>query len=130
MNIAPAVFDLLRNDATIQGIVGDRIYPDQIPQNVPYPALVHYKQSVERTAFKDSPTVNYKVRYQVDVYAAKFSEAETLAQAVETKLHGYSGTVKGINIQNCYYQDKSDDSFVEELQAHAVQVSFLFRIVN
>lgn len=129
MNIAPAVFDLLRNDSTIAGIVQGRIYPDQVPQNVPYPAIVHYKEDVERTAIKNAPTINYKVRYKVEVYSEKYGDGEVLAQAIEDVLADYSGTVKGINIQRCYYVNKTDDAYIEDLGAHTVQVSFLFRVV-
>ena len=130
MNIAPAVYDLLKNDATISGIVSTRIYPDQIPQNVPYPALVHYKTDVEQNAVKSGgPTKNYKVRWQVDIYTAEYGQSATLAEAIKNLLDEYSGTVQGINIQACYFQGQNDDTFIEQLEAYATQISFLFRVV-
>lgn len=129
MNIAPAVYDLLRNDATVSGIVGTRIYPDQVPQNAPYPALVHYKTDVEQAAFKSGPTTNYKIRWQVDVYSEKYGQSADLAAAIKNVLDLYSGTVQSINIQKCYFQSQSDDTFIEELEAYATQISFLFRVV-
>ena len=129
MNIAPAVFEILKNDATITGIVGTRIYPDQVPQGVPYPALVHYKTEVEQTVIKSAPTKNYKIRWQIDIYSEKYGQSATLAAAIKGLLDEYSGTVKSINIQACYFQSQSDDTFIEQLEAYATQMSFLFRIV-
>lgn len=129
MNIAPAVYDLLSNDVTISGIVSSRIYPDQVPQNAPYPALVHYKTDVEQNAIKSGPTENYKIRWQVDIYSGQYGESADLAAAIKAKLDKYSGTVQGISIQSCYFQSQSDDTFIEELEAYATQLSFLFRVV-
>lgn len=130
MNVAPAIFEILRNDETISGIVKSRIYPDQVPQNVPYPALVHYKTDVEKSTVKSADTENYKVRWQIDVYTAKYGEAATLSQAIIDLLDEYRGTVKNINIQGVYFQSQSDDTFIQELEAFATQMSFLFRIVK
>lgn len=129
MNIAPAVFEILKNDATITDIVGTRIYPDQVPQGAPYPALVHYKTEVEQTVIKSAPTKNYKIRWQIDIYSEKYGQSATLAAAIKDLLDEYSGTVKNINIQACYFQSQSDDTFIEQLEAYATQMSFLFRIV-
>lgn len=130
MNIAPALYELLRKDNTIKGVVKGRIYPDQIPQNVPYPALVHYKTNVGQTVVKSGPTENYKITWQVDIYSEKYGESATLAQAIKNLLDKYSGTVKGINIQGCYFQSQNDDKYIEQLQAYATQMQFLIRVVN
>jgi len=129
MNIAPAVFELLRNDTSITDVVSERIYPDQIPQNVPYPALVHYKTDVEISTVKGAPTTNYKIRWQIDIYSEKYGESADLAENIKSLLNEYRGTVASTNIQGCYFQSQSDDTFIEQLESYATQMSFLFRVV-
>lgn len=129
MNIAPAVYDLLRNDATVASFVGTRIYPDQIPQEASYPAIVHYKTEVDKLAVKSAPTTNYTITLQIDVYCDTFGEGEDIADAIKEVLDEYSGTTQSINIQSCYFNSQADENFIEQQETYVTTQSYLFRVV-
>ena len=129
MNIAPAVYDLLKNDATVAGYVATRIYPDQIPQEAVYPAIVHYKTEVSELAVISAPTTNYRITLQIDVYCDTYGEGEAIASAIKAVLHDYSGTVQSIAISKCYFNSQSDENFISELKTFVTTQSYLFKVV-
>lgn len=129
MNIAPAVYDLLRNDATVAGYVGTRIYPDQIPQEAAYPAIVHFKTEVETLAVKSAPTTNHRISLQIEVFCDTFGEGENIADAIRSVLDGYSGISAGINIVSCYFNSQNDENFIPDQKTYVTTASYLFRVV-
>lgn len=130
MNIAPAVYNLLSNDATVSGLVGSKIYPDQIPQQVAYPAIVHYKTDVNKVAVKTAPTINYRITLQIDIYCDTYGAGETIADAVKAVLDEYSGTVESINIQKAVLNNQADENFIEEQKTYVTTQNYLFRVVT
>lgn len=130
MNIAPAIFELLRTDTTVKGLVADRIYPDQIPQDVVYPAIVHFKTEADELTHKGGTRTTHKIELQIEIYCEKYGETEDIAAAVKAALENYNGTVKGIDIQSCYFNSQSNENFLTEMEAHVIAQSYLFRVIE
>ena len=132
MNVAPVIFELLRTDTTIKGYVGERIYPDSIPQNIVYPAIVHFETDNDSPIHKDddSGVTNHSITVQFDIYAAKFGDTKAIATAIRDRLHYYSGTVKNIVVRGIFYRSQTGETFVEQNEAYVTTQSYLFKTVS
>lgn len=91
--IATGLRTLLLGDSNITAIIGTRLYPIQLPQKPTLPALTYFRVSGEEQASNSGSQDYGWARFQIDAWAETFNEAETLANLVKERLHGFSGTV-------------------------------------
>jgi len=86
------VYDRCMARAGITAIISTRCYPNQLPENVTYPALT-YKAPVSASdaGYRDhsAPTTRTVDRVQLDSYAATGDAAETLADQVAAAFNGW-----------------------------------------
>lgn len=106
MTAEQSLFELLSHDAAVSALVGDRIYPVRLPDEVVLPAMVYAKASCIRYASHGGPSRLSSARFQMDCYSADYLEAKRLALATVAALHGK----KGGNIQAAF-NDNETDSF-------------------
>jgi len=99
-----ALFELLTHDAGMSAIVGDRVYPVRLPDEVILPALVYMKASCIRYASHGGPSKLASSRFQLDCYSADYLEAKRLALAAVAALHGK----KGGDIQAAFNDNETD----------------------
>lgn len=131
MNVAPAIFELLRVDSTVKSYVKERIYPDLIPQNTVYPAIVHFETNNDSPIHKDAGGVqNYNVTVQFDIYSAKFGDTKDIGTAIRNRLDNYKGTVKSIKINGIYFRSQTGETFVEDNEAYVTTQQYLFKVVS
>jgi len=90
--IDEAVRTLLSEDPGVSGIVGNRIYPIELPLRCHFPAISYSKPSNPYRQITGSP------RFQVDCWAEDYLECQNLKDTVEAALDGYAGIVNGVNI--------------------------------
>jgi len=90
--IDEAVRSILAANTEVSALVGTRIYPAVLPLDCALPALSYSKIS---NAYKQIAGVP---RFQISCWTEDYLQCQTLKQAVETALDGYSGTVSGIEI--------------------------------
>lgn len=126
MNISPAIYQILRNVTAITDIVGDRIYPDILPEQESYPALVHYVENQDRLAYTGGTVDTYKINLQVDIYFDVYANGKTLADSIKDTLDQYTGTIGGVNIKSGYFTAESSNNFIEETKTYVITQSFLF----
>jgi hypothetical protein len=102
-----SLFSLLSTGA-VGAIVGTRVYPDILPQNVTYPAVRVQRISTARSQYRDlTGRGNYaSPRIQIDCYALSRSAALALAQAVFDMLEGYHNTIAGLRIDAISTEDE------------------------
>lgn len=100
MPSAEASLFTILNAGAVSAIVGSRIYPDLLPQNVIYPAIRLQRISTARSEFRTLTGVaGYaRPRFQVDCYSLSRSGAVALAQAVYGVLEGFTGTSNGLRV--------------------------------
>lgn len=130
MNIAPVIFELLKDDDTVAGLVKDRIYPDVAPQNTIYPLIVHVEQNNEPLVHKDAPggAQNYNISVQLDIYATKFSVAKEIATAVREALDYYTGTIGTIRVNRCHFAEQASEQAVEENESYVISQGYTFKV--
>lgn len=90
--IGAIVYAALAADATVSGLVGARIYPEEAPDEAALPLVVYTvraQEVVEGTAPMWPCTVS------ANCYAATDGDAETLGAAVRSVLDGFNGSDAG-----------------------------------
>ena len=102
LKILKAIYNILSNNPDITNIVGDKIFPDIVPDldntndNIDYPLII-----MKRTDYKPEYTKGCKileVEVEINCYSNSYFEVIDLAQYVIDSLELYKGEVEGIKI--------------------------------
>lgn len=128
MNAEKVINYLLSNDVTVSGLVADRIYPRQLPENPDLPAIVYTRVSGPLVQSLQGSSHLAHPRIQVDVFTDQYDEAKALAMAVKNALIGQRGTFAGVVTKGILFygdQDMNDD-LEENLvsEQHRVMMEF------
>lgn len=86
----------LLGDATIAGLVGDRIYPTVLPQNATLPAIVYFRNG-GRTEHRPIVQTTGRTRnftVQIQAIGRNYDEADSIEEAIYEKLTAESTTLK------------------------------------
>lgn len=109
MTIDEALFLYLTDASTQTGaLIGDRLYPLNLPQNPTYPAVTYQQITGQLTSTGQSEPGDLEdALYQFDGYATSHKAAKALAGAIRADLSGYQGTLSGIKV-TCLFQNEYD----------------------
>jgi len=94
----------------ITDYVGRRIYFVQAPQNTAQPYMIINKISGVREHTHEGGGLAHP-RFQLSVFAGKYSDAKSCISALQTALQGYSGTMGGdggVKVGVALYDDETD----------------------
>lgn len=97
--VAAAFRDLMLQSADVQTLVAKRIYANRAPQwpaaGEPTNYVVYFRVDsiVERDLSR--PSALRRTRFQVDVYARSYGDAQDIATAIREACDGFRGTVTG-----------------------------------
>lgn len=91
--ISIAVYALLSNVPAVQSAVGNRVWPRRAQAPSKPPFVVYGFAGGTRWHSLTGPSGLTQARVQVDVYAAGYLEARTLAAAIHAALNGFRGEV-------------------------------------
>ena len=108
MNIGNAIYSILNADTTIRGIVTDKIFPVDAPDQRAFPYITYQVISTTPHNNKDRAPSITTLRLQIDVFAQTYQGVQTLADAVNNALSFYYGTVSDINIDIIVFEDEND----------------------
>lgn len=79
--------------AGLTALIGDRVYPQQLPQGATLPAVTYTHISTEPLQDRDSRKPQYsRDRYQLDGWAADYDGALALREAVKTAMGAFRVT--------------------------------------
>jgi hypothetical protein len=106
--IEEAVFDLLRLDDTVYGLVSSRIYPQIIPQNTSLPALEYEIISAPRGHHFTDMTDLVPARFQITAWSETYSNLRTISDAVRNAIDSLQETVGSVEIASCLMIDEVD----------------------
>jgi len=113
-----AIIDILRDDATVAGLIGGsgtkaRVYPYEMPQKAVYPCVVVSMEDIEPSDTKSGASaldVEYIKVECIDIKfknSAESSGAYHIAEAVRSALDRTSGTYSAIVCQSIRFLSKS-----------------------
>jgi hypothetical protein len=96
MTVEEALFAYLRAHPGLAALVGSRIYPLKLPQNVTLPAVAYQRISTSwRYALGGSGPRLTQVRFQISCWAEKYETAKAVASQVRGALGNFSGVMGG-----------------------------------
>lgn len=108
---------------TIAGKVGQRIYPQTLPQNPVYPAIVYDSVSKPRLREIRGPNGRALPRIRYSCWAATLIGAKELADDVRRRLDGYRGPLGPWRIGSCQIEAETD-LYDETVQKHRTLLDF------
>ena len=107
--IEEAVVKIVRDDAGIGAIAGDRIYHSILKENVMLPAMTYtVTNDTERVASLSGPSLLVQPHFQINCWASNISDATGLETAVRQALDGVTTTVLGVAILGTTLTDHGD----------------------
>lgn len=118
-----AFIALLLADAPIAALAGDRVYPGRRPQGSTFPSIVCTRISGQPLYVDEGRAGLLDARMQVDCWAQTYTEAKTLARAVDTLLSAFSGVFAGVNFSYIMLDLENDLN-----ESGANQSEYLFRV--
>src|SRR3989304_3050319 len=96
--IEKALFTHVTTDTAIAALIGQRLFPNKIPQGQPLPAAEYTQSKGDRVHHMEGPAGMVDSEYTIICYGESYSSAKTLAEAVRKRMDGYSGIVEGVTI--------------------------------
>jgi hypothetical protein len=122
-NYHKAIYHILTNDATISGLVGNRIFPQVIEQGSTYPCLTYRMISTTPYHVKDGADEMATIRVEITAYATKYVDVNAVCNAiiqavgiltpgiyntVDVRGCKYDGIVDGYNVQGMIHTKSLD----------------------
>jgi hypothetical protein len=95
------VFNLLKNNATLNTLINGRIFPLVAPQNVVKPYMTYRVISGLRLQCMSGAIYQGNFRFQIDVWGLTYSNVKAISEAVKNCLVGFMDS-NNINIMDDY----------------------------
>lgn len=95
-------------DGPGMAMLGDRLYPQRLPQNTALPAGTYQRISAVRPIQHDGATGLVACRIQISLYGERYGDIKTLADLVRARLHGYAGYWPATWVQLATLLDEQD----------------------
>ena len=112
--IEDVLYSLLKNDATVAGLVGDKIYPYMADENISLPYIVYEETGNEPTNTKQGISDLDTISVNVESYAGSVLDLNTLRAAVRLKLERFKGIVGTKNIDTITFRGESNGYSLED----------------
>lgn len=106
MEIEEALVAYLLADSALAALIGAKIYPDEIPQGVTYPAVFYLDISSVPLHTLVGQSVIDRPSKQFTVYASTKASAKAVANRLKALLSDYQGTLSGLEIQKIELQNE------------------------
>ncbi|HUX17239.1 MAG TPA: DUF3168 domain-containing protein [Phycisphaerae bacterium] len=103
-----AIFSILTADGALAALVDDRVFPLQRRQGTALPAVVYQQISGPRAHDLTGPIGWVESRYQITCWAATYTGAGDVADAVREAIDGNSGTTASVDIDHIFVVDEGD----------------------
>jgi hypothetical protein len=128
MNIGKLIYAVVASDATLVGLVGTRVYPEEAPNTVTYPYITFSKVNTQPTRVKNIVSPLDMVKVTFFVYSNNYDTSENVAIALRNKFDNLRGTYNSINLDWCIFEDETTGDPVMEDKIYWIAIDFLFKI--
>jgi Flp pilus assembly protein CpaB len=127
MRAEKAIHSLLTAASGVTALVGTRIYPPPLPQNVALPAI-----AVEHISTVDVATIDANAGYnlvrsriEVTVLAKDYATQKALIEAVRLALTYQRGTFAGVNVASILRDSVGPDLRDDDMQVFSQSIDFI-----
>ena len=87
------LFTRLTDDPVVSSLVGSRVTPVLLPDDVTYPAITYSRVSTERITTLSGSTGLARASFQVSAWSPDYLEVLTVASGIRQALDGIEGTL-------------------------------------
>lgn len=91
MMLEERLYTYLTADSGLSTLIGTRLYPDVLPENVTLPAVCYQRVSTVPTHSRDGGAKLFMCRFQFDVFGADAKGVRQTVLALEAALNGFKG---------------------------------------
>lgn len=106
--IGKAIRAILAANSNITNLIGDRIYPLPMPQANTLPSIAY--EIIDKPGIPcDNGTIILQEEVAVECFSESLLQSETINELIRKTLHGYSGTVAGLNVVAIMYSGGESD---------------------
>jgi hypothetical protein len=112
--ISTAIITVLRLNADVLSVFGNRIFGVVVPQGETLPCLTYTVTSHSQDETSSDPDAYTQVSVKIGVYASTYTDCETYHEYVYTALQNYKGTQDGTVIKTITCENKQSDDIVEQ----------------
>jgi hypothetical protein len=125
----PGLRAYLAADPAVTAIVGNRIYPVQLPQGIRLASLVYSRISEIESYHNVGPSALMQTRFQFDSVSPNVDEATLLADAVKERLGGFAGAINYappngvLNVEGIFF-DMGREDYDGELSFYRMSRDF------
>lgn len=109
------IFQLLNEDAQLKELVGNKIYPLVVKQNIDFPFIIFKKEGVNPIYSKDLLSYD-TVIINVAIAAINYDDTVAIAERVRAVLENYRSTYFYNILLDNVSEDFVDDTFIQQLQ--------------
>lgn len=119
MAIEEDIVNRMLADATIAGLVGVRIFPGQVPQGQPLPAIVF--NVISRTPLYDDQGESGldNMRIQIDSWSTVYTQARQVSRAVRASLSAWFD-----DLNNARYMELDNERDLQEAGSNEAEYRF------
>jgi hypothetical protein len=98
----------LMADGDVADLIGSRLYPLRVPQDVVLPAVVYQVITDIEEHTHDGPSGLVQARMQMTYHGSTYSEAKSVKDAILASIDGFSGTMGSTAVASVESQAASD----------------------
>ncbi len=136
MQLGRYIYKAITTDAALTALIGNRIYPVFAGQNAASPFLVYSVDNAPLDGGKkvqpadwDRTAVAFRLWADAGFGQQAYDLLEDIEAALRTLFDFSEGTLEGVTVASCYYENSTDGRDEESLM-YLKQVSFTFTVRN
>jgi hypothetical protein len=125
MSFEEGLYSRLSGDATLAGLVSDRIYPVAVPQGVSYPHVVFRKRSGPSDyGLWEAPVMQLPIM-EFDCFGASYESARGVANRVKALLDRFTGELGDAQVASSIKLNETEDPIdLENTKVIRIQMWF------
>lgn len=134
MDILIGLYNHLSNDEKIKKIVGNKIYPVILPQNVTLPAIVYSSVLANYDSALQGDTGFVRQTIQIVSHAKTYKEARELSRLIKKIIQNLHGNMGGVFIEAVFiktdYELNTNTSLKFDTEEYMCSIEFEFYYIE
>ena len=132
MLVGKAIYSILSDNAAVDALISDRIYPNVAKQTSAFPFVVYQVTGDDPTDTKDGVSPLDENAILVMCFSQTYTQASDLADKVRIALDRVDGTYEGVELQGIQYLSYNEDFDVKDDDdgVYVKSLNFRVRLIN
>jgi hypothetical protein len=134
MDILIGLYNHLSNDEKIKKIVGNKIYPVILPQNIALPAIVYSSVLANYDSALQGDTGFVRQTIQIVSHAKTYKEARELSRLIKKRIQNLYGNMGGVFIEAVFiktdYELNTNTSLKFDTEEYMCSIEFEFYYIE